>query len=534
MRKFSSYGRLDRELHYYAPRTALLEKAYTQLVGDNPHKGGHYITVWAPRQTGKSSVMLQVVQKIKQGDEFDVAIITMESAKDETCAETVLRIFVRHLQAKLTTPFPEITTWNQVPELFTRTYLNKPLILILDEFDALQEAFINKFASEFRMISTDRNNEPDTPGAEKRYLLHGLALIGVRSVLGIENVSGSPFNVQRGLHIPNLTSTEVDEMFRWYERESGQPVEQAVIDRLYAETKGQPGLTCWFGELLTEGFEGYQPSTNTPIGPDQFDTVYAAGLNALPNNNILNIVSKAKQAPYTDFILNLFKTDKKIRFTYDDPIINFLYMNGVIDLERVAGERGVYVKFPSPFVQKRLFNYFSHDLFEYMGKLYEPFEDFEDTITDDNLNIRHLMRRYERHVRANREWLLKDAPRRADLRIYEAVYHFTLYMYLTNFLEGFGGRVHPEFPTGNGKIDLIIEYAGRTYGLEVKSFSTRKEYRKALIQAAQYGQQLRLREISLIVFVESIDEANRHTYEVVYEDEETGVSVEPVFVETGS
>lgn len=35
-------------------------------------------------------------------------------------------------------------------------------------------------------------------------------------------------------------------MFRWYERESGQQVDQAVIDRVFYETKGQPGLvSCW-------------------------------------------------------------------------------------------------------------------------------------------------------------------------------------------------------------------------------------------------------------------------------------------------
>jgi len=340
--------------------------------------------------------------------------------------------------------------------------------------------------------------------------------------------------VQRSLHIPNLTSTEVDEMFKWYERESGQPVEQTVIDRLYAETKGQPGLTCWFGELLTEGFEGYRAEKSHPINMRTFEDVYGMALDVLPNNNILNIVSKADTAPYRTVVLDLFKTDERLKFKFDKKMMNYLYMNGVIDFERVAGESGAYVKFPCPFVQKRLFNYFSQDLFDYVGKLYEPFEDLDDTITDDSVNIRNLMRRCERHLRTNREWLLKDAPRRADLRIYEAVYHFNLYMYLSHFLAGFGGRVYPEFPTGNGKIDLIIEYAGRIYGLEVKSFSTRQEYRKALIQAAQYGRQLRLTEISLIVFVESIDEANRNTYEVVYEDEETGVSVEPVFVETGT
>ena len=51
MRRFHSYGSIDTEEHYYAPRQELIEKAYTQLIGYNPQKGGHYFTVWAPRQT---------------------------------------------------------------------------------------------------------------------------------------------------------------------------------------------------------------------------------------------------------------------------------------------------------------------------------------------------------------------------------------------------------------------------------------------------------------------------------------------------
>jgi predicted AAA+ superfamily ATPase len=31
-----------------------------QLLGDDPNKGGHYITIWAPRQTGKTWIMQEV------------------------------------------------------------------------------------------------------------------------------------------------------------------------------------------------------------------------------------------------------------------------------------------------------------------------------------------------------------------------------------------------------------------------------------------------------------------------------------------
>lgn len=72
------------------------------------------------------------------------------------------------------------------------------------------------------------------------------------------------------------------------------------------------------------------------------------------------------------------------------------------------------------------------------------------------------------------------------------------------------------------------------YSLEVKSFTDERGYQEALKQAAHYGQQLRLAEISLALFVESVDEANRQKYEAIYEDEDSGVKVIPVFVETGS
>jgi hypothetical protein len=108
------------------------------------------------------------------------------------------------------------------------------------------------------------------------------------------------------------------------------PLNPDVIDRIWYEFQGQPGLTCWFGELLTET---YNQATDQPITMSYFEGVYAEALDLLPNNNILNIISKAKQEPYKSFVLELFQTKKpKFNFTYDDPIINFLYMNGVISM----------------------------------------------------------------------------------------------------------------------------------------------------------------------------------------------------------
>lgn len=530
MRKFSSYGPVDPNLHYYAPRQSLIDRACEQLIGDNPIEGGQYITVWAPRQTGKTWVMQQVHQKIKANGQFEVAITTLQSAKSVRTPAGVLNVLVTNLRHWFDRDFPYIERWDELRTLFSQRCFSKPVILILDEFDALEETLLNQCANEFRSIYTERLNERPKSSGEKHYLLHGLALIGVRSVLGIENVTGSPFNVQRSLHIPNLTNDEVTGIFDWYQQESGQPIEPAVVARIYDQFRGQPGLTCWLGELLTETFN-HQP--DQPLTRPYFEEVYSAAVDALPNNTILNIISKAKQEPYKQLVLQLFQSEQKIRFKYDDPQINFLYLNGVVDVETASsGER--YVMFANPFVQKRLFNYFAFELYRDMSRLYDPFEDLSDTITETSLNIPNLLKLYEHYLRENRSWLLRDVPRRkTDNRIYEAVYHFNLYMYLHKFMAQHEGQVYPEFPTGNGKIDLVIRYAGHTYGLEVKSFLNERQYRQALNQAAEYGHSLSLREIILALFVEYVDETNRQKYEKIYHHEELGITVQPIFVVIG-
>jgi len=530
MRKFSSYGPPNNKLHYYAPREALIANALTQLKGDAPEEGGHYITVWASRQTGKSWVMREVVLTLQQESQFDVVILPLQHLSNVTDVNRAAQVLGRELTKKLSLEKLDINTLEDFYLFFERENLRKPLILILDEFDGLQEPVIAGFVGFFRNIYTARQNQTDKSTAEKDYLLHGMALIGVRTVLGVENAKGSPFNVQRSLHIPNLTHDEVAYLFNWYQQESGQSIEPEVVERIWSEFQGQPGLTSWLGELLTET---YNKATDKPITMNYFEGVYAAAINLLPNNNILNLISKAKQEPYKSFVLELFQTRKKVNFIYDDPIINFLYMNGVISVEEVSISENE-VKFPCPYVQKRLFNYFARELYHEMDRLSDPFEDLSETITENSLNIPKLLQRYEQYLQENQELVLKNAPRRRDdLRVYEAVFHFHIYLYLTSFLRIYDAQVQPEFPTGNGQIDLLIRHAGQLFGLELKSFANQRAYRKALIQAAEYGQQLGVTSIWLVLFIESVDEKNRERFEVDYTDDVTGVTVFPQFVQTG-
>lgn len=529
MRRFSSYGPVNSNVHYYAPRKELIQEARTRLLGQSPNEGGHYITIWAPRQCGKTWIMQEVLKTLDTGENVYSVYLGLEHLKDVKDISQIFNYLFKEISRQSNVAIPPINSLSTFQEFFTKDILKKPLILILDEFDALADEVINSIVSIFSNIYIQRREELNKKPEDQWYRLHGLALIGVRSVLGIENQSGSPFNIQQSLHIPNLTYQEVEGMFQWYQKESGQVIEKDVIRRLYEETCGQPGLTCWFGELLTET---YNPGKDKPVTPETFEEVYAAAIKILPNNNILNIISKAAAEPYKQTVLELFKTTRKIEFSYDNKQLNYLYMNGVIDHEKHQRTE-YYVKFSSPFVQKRLFNYFSEELFPHMGKLHEPFENLDDTITETTLNPVNLLKRFKDYLQKNRGWLLKDAPRRSDLRIFEAVYHFSLYSFLDDFLEDWGAKIYPEFPTGNGKIDLLILHAGKRFAVELMSYTNQRNYRLALEQAAQYAGQMQLDEIFLAFFVESIDDETRQRYETHFKNKDTGYSVIPVFIETG-
>jgi len=499
MRRFNSYGPIDTDLYYYAPRKTLIDNAYTQLVGENPQKGGHYITVWAPRQTGKTWLMREILFQVKKDPRFDVVVVNLENLKRKKNVGDIIKIIAREIGDGLGKTFIDIDDEDKFQGIFKKNVLDKPLILILDEFDALSETALNTLVTSFRSIYNNRRYESDKTTEQKTYLLHAVALIGIRSVLGIENEKGSPFNVQRSVHIPNLTFEEVEGMFKWYERESGQAVEDEVILALYDEMRGQPGLTCWFGELLTET---YNPEPKKPISMSNFDEAYGAATHILPNNNILNLISKVDKSPYDETVIKFFDTGEKTDFNFDDKNLNYLYMNGVISEEKV-GPKEYYVKFSCPFVQKRIFNFFSRQFFSYLGQLIPPLDAIKDAVDEENLYIPNIIKRYQAYLTKNQGIFFKDVPRRKDdLRIYEAIYHFNIFRYLYDLLKERGVEVIPHFPTGNGKIDLLLKYREKTYALELKSFKDMYKHEKGILQATEYGRQMGLKEVALLVFVE--------------------------------
>jgi len=83
--------------------------------------------------------------------------------------------------------------------------------------------------------------------------------------------------------------------------------------------------------------------------------------------------------------------------------------------------------------------------------------------------------------------------------------HFHLYYWLQNAV---GRRcvISPEFPTGNGKVDLHLQCRAKRGLIEVKSFVDAAQVQESRDQAARYVAQTGLAEVTVALFVPMEDE----------------------------
>lgn len=497
MRRFSSYGPVDPAEHFAVERRGLVEQCVDQLVG-NPQKSGHYFTIWGPRQTGKTWIMQRAVEEIraKHGDRFEVGALSMQGVAIEEGQppEAFFPYIPQRFELGFGRKAPEPRRWADWTALFARGgYFDRPAIVCIDEFDSLPRSLIDRLVSLFRDMYLNRAG----------HRLHGLALVGVRAVLGVESLRGSPFNVQRTMRVPNLTREEVTDLCAQYEAESKQPVSPEVVTSVFESTRGQPGLVSWFGELLTEK---HNPGPEQPISLADWRRVYVRACQVEWNNTMLNLVKKARE-PYATEVMRLF-TDPNVPFLIEQDWCAYLYMNGIIDEAPPPGESGEgrYVcRFANPFVQLRLYSAFTDDLFGAKAPVLAlvPGDTLSDVFTPDRLVLPPLLKRYRGYLerlKARGVDPFRGQPRRSDLHITEAVGHFHLYAWLRDAI-GHRSIISPEFPTGNGKVDLVIRHKTQLGVLEVKSFVDMYLFEEGKKQTAGYAKKLGLSEATMAVFV---------------------------------
>ncbi len=496
MRRFHSYGPVNCEEHFCVPRKRLIEKCAGMLLE------GSYFTIWAPPQTGKTWLMQQAIKKIEAeyGEQFITGCLSIqglhfEEATPEEFFEYVPQLFLEGFNLHV----PKPKHWGDWRRLFFKRngVFDRPLLLFIDEFDSLPDRLMDILMSSFREMYLDREST----------FLHGLGLPGLHSVLYVESERCVPFNVQKNFHVPNFTLEEVKELYQHYQDESGQPILPEVIEAVYTATHGHPGLTSWFGELLNET---YNPGHDHSIDMECWNKTRFHQ----PNDMMRNVIAKAQESEQHTFLLRLF-SDSSLDFSFDNPICNDLYVHGIV--KREHGEE--MCRFSSPYVQQCLFLAFCEKIIgEIDLTLVEAAAgNLTDIFEGQALNLPALLQCYKDYLarlkaKGIHPW--KEQPRcKTGGHLMEpvlsgvegAVGHFHLYAWLKEALHDLC-VVSPEFPTGNGKVDIHLRCGKKRGIIEVKSFRSASRLKKDKQDVSAYAKGLGLDTVTMAVFVPVEDE----------------------------
>ena len=469
MRKFNTSGPNIPYKHYTIERTDLINKGM-ELVKDD-----RYFTIWAPRQTGKSTYFWQLAEALTEHG-YNVAHINFENYSKEP-ERSFLSRFARKLEEFWNIDFSNRT----IGEIFEKieTIDNQKFVLIIDEVDGINPEYFGDFLHSIRNVYHTRET----------HCLKCVILVGVSNITGVVSDNASPFNITDNLNVPYFTNEEVYELLGQHETETGQIFADSVKQKICEITANQPGLVNGFAKKLVDN----NPDKKT-LTYDDYLKVEDWYLRHAIDKNFENILTKAKQQ--RTFVERLLFTEDKIPFEIDRPSIKELHINGLITDD---GEG--YVTFWVPFYKKRLFKAF----YPYTNgeqKLISRTINSGDYFTaDGKLKLETLITHYKEYVKRRGFTPFREKDEQGNYKsLKEAALIYSFETYIHAIINELEGKIYREADTGLGKSDMIIHIEGNEFLIETKVYYSPGKFTKGKKQLAYYCNSIGLDSGIYLVF----------------------------------
>jgi len=506
MRKFNTSGPNITDKHYTIERTDLIDKGF-DLVKDE-----RYFTIWAPRQTGKSTYFRQLAEKLSLNG-YKVANVNFESFK-ETPITTFIRVLTIELNKFWQFDLPE----SDISDIFFKIEQknDSKCILIIDEVEGINSNYFGTFLHAIRKAYHSRQN----------HCLKSVILVGVSNIVGVVSDNGRDgacpvFTIADNLNVPYFTDKEVYELLGQHENETGQLFEEKVKQKICQITANQPGLVNGFAQKLVEDF-----SESKILTYENYLEIEDWYLRIAIDKNFSNILNKAKEQ--RSFVERLLFTEDKIPFEIDRESIKLLHTNGLI-----KDDGNGFVTFWVPFYKKRLYKafypYTNGEQSLISRTIYAP-EYFNE---NGELNLEKLIETYKAYVKRRGFNVYREKDDKGNYQsIKEAALIYSFETYIHAFINETGGKIYREANTGLGKSDMILNIHNCEYLIETKIFYSMSKFTEGKNQLAYYCQSLGLNKGVYLVFcpndiqyqtsvkegTENIDNVNISTYLIQYDE----------------
>jgi len=497
-RFFNTAGPVDCDRHYCLPPLERFDLEHILMLIEQQK----YFVLHAPRQTGKTSSLLALMEQLNQQETYRCLYANFE--KGQSAREDVrrgMRAVIGEIASRARDylqdgfPLEQMATisekWGEdsaLNELLSQWSQNspKPLVLLIDEVDFLVG---DTLISVLRQIRAGYDKRPS-------HFPQSIILCGVRDVRDYRIHSdrdkamvtgGSAFNIKaESLRLGNFDSKEVRALLQEHTDETGQRFEAEAESLVWEYTKGQP----WLVNALA-----YEACFEMKAGRDRSVAVTGEMMVQAKENLILRrethldqLADKLKEDRVRRVIGPILEGTSIANIPQDD--IQYVLDLGLITQSASGLEiaNAIYREI----IPRELTTITQYNL----EPLYQP---SWYVLPDGRLDTKGLMTTFQEFFRENAEiWL-----ERFDYK--EAGPHLLLQAFLQRIVNS-GGRIDREYGLGRKRTDLLVIWKYETgvqkvvMELKILRKSLDHTISEGLAQTADYMDKCGSSEGHLIIF----------------------------------
>ncbi len=483
-RWFNIAGPCQADIHYLLPPTRRLP-TLERLIQQRS-----YFVIHAPRQTGKTTAMLALAQTLTEQGQFTAVLVSVEvgaAFRDDIdrAEQAILGSWQSNtsvwLPPELRPPqWIEAEPGQRIQANLQHwaTHAQRPLVLFIDEIDALQG---DPLISILRQL---RNGFPSRP----KGFPHSIGLIGLRDVRDYKVAAGgsdrlntaSPFNVKvQSLTLRDFTAEEVAELYDQHTTETGQEFTEDAVALAFELTQGQPWLVNALAKTAVEEL------VCDPTIPITVDRIHEAKelLIRRQDTHLDSLAERLQESRVRAIIEPILSGQELGNVPSDDR--QYLVDLGLLKRDPAGG-----LVIANPIYREVIPRVLTQAPQDSLPLIRPSWLTSEGTL-DTNALLTAFLRFWRQHG----EPLLNSAA------YHEIAPHLVLMAFLHRVVNG-GGTLEREYAIGSDRMDLCLRYGTVTLGIELKVWRTNRSDPKTagLEQLDGYLARLGLETGWLVIF----------------------------------
>ena len=411
-----------------------------------------YFVLHAPRQTGKTSCMLALRDYLNEQGDYIAVYANVEGGQaSRNDKKTVIKSTVDTLVGEMNLimkddkankareAVQDIGTDSMLSQFISLLCqsLDKPLVLLIDEIDALVG---DSLVSVLRQIRSGYANRPKA--FPQTVILCGVRDVrDYRIVLSNQDIitGGSAFNIKaESLRLGNFSKEEIHELYMQHTRETGQVFDEACFPMIWDATEGQPWLVNALGREVTYKIKANR-DRNVRIIPEMIDQAIE-NIIYRRDTHIDILIDKLSE-PRVKRVIEpiLSNSDEAVEGVVPSDDIQYVADMGLIKVERGQNIRianGIYRE-----IIPRELTWSTQQVLVQQSQWYQR--------ADGGIDMGKLLTAFQQFYRENSDiWISRFSYAEAGPQL-------LLQAFLQRIVNG-GGYIDREYGLGRKRTDLLI------------------------------------------------------------------------------